>query len=91
MAASSGSMSGHSDFSISAHDGTGATTSIGSADKLGLGHRLARNTVLAAFLDGTLEGTAPTVAVSATAIESNTVDLDSATDGTEVFVDFYDS
>lgn len=76
---------------IPAHDGTGATTSIGTSDKVGLGQRLARNTVLAAFLDGAKEGTAPTVAVSATALESNTVDLNSALDGSEVIVDFYDS
>lgn len=76
---------------IPAHDGTGATTAIGTADKLGLGVALSRNTVLRAFLDGTLEGTAPTVATSASALESNTVDLNSASDGTEVIVDFYDS
>lgn len=76
---------------IPAHDGTGATTAVGTADKLGLGVPLSRNTVLSAYLDGTLESTAPTVATSASALESNTVELDSSTDGTEVIVDFYDS
>jgi hypothetical protein len=76
---------------IPPHDGTGATTSIGTSDKLGLGVHLARNTVIAAYLGGTKEGTAPTVAVSASALESNTVDLNSATNGSEVIVDFYQS
>lgn len=78
-------------IAIPAHDGTGATTAIGTSDKLGLGQHLARNTVIAAYLDGTKEGTDPTVAVSASAIESNTVDLNSASNGTEIVVDFYDS
>lgn len=76
---------------IPAHDGTGATTSIGTSDKLGLGAHLGRNTVLAAYLNGAKEGTAPTVAVSASALESNTVDLNSATNGTPVIVDYYQS
>lgn len=76
---------------LPAHDGTAATTSIGTGEKVGLGHRLARNTILAAYLGGAKEGTPPTVAVSASAIESNTVDLNSALNGTEVIVDYYDS
>lgn len=75
---------------IPAHDGEGATTSVGLGDKLGLGELLDRNTVLRAFLGDVLEGTAPTVATSATALESNTVDLNSALTGeAEVRVDFY--
>ena len=66
---------------IPAMDGAGATVAIGFGDKLGLPFKLAHNTVLDAFLDNTKEGTAPTVAVSATAIESNTIDLDSALNG----------
>ena len=65
-------------ITIPAHDGTGATTAIGFGDVLGIGHRLARNTVVSAYLDNALEGTAPTVVVSASAIESNTADLNSA-------------
>lgn len=76
---------------IPAHDGTGATTAIGLGAKLGLGVCLSRNTVVAAFLNGAKEGTAPTVAVSSTAVESNTVQLNSALDGSAVIVDFYDS
>lgn len=76
---------------IPAHDGIGATTAIGTGEKLGLGVHLARNTVIAAYLNGTKEGTAPTVAVSASALSSNTVDLNSSLDGSEVVVDFYQS
>lgn len=76
---------------VPAHDGTGATTAIGLGPKLGLGRRLSRNTVVAAFLAGAKESTAPTVAVSATAIAENTVQLNSALNGSEVLVDFYDS
>lgn len=76
---------------IPAHDGTGATTAIGLGAKLGLGARLSRNTVIAAFLGGVKEGTDPTVAASASAIESNTVTLNSALDGSAVLVDYYDS
>jgi len=74
-------------ITIPAHDGTGATTAIGFGDVLGIGHRLARNTVVAAYLDNALEGTAPTVVVSASAIESNTADLNSALSSTPVILE----
>jgi hypothetical protein len=67
-------------ITIPAHDGTGATTAIGFGEKLGLPFKLTHNTVLNAFLNNVKEGTAPTVAVSSTAIESNTMDLNSALD-----------
>jgi hypothetical protein len=73
---------------IPAHDGTGATTSIGYGAKLGLGARLPRNTVSAAYLAGVKEGTAPTVAVDPANLESNTVQLDSALNGSAVVVDY---
>jgi len=68
---------------IPAHDGLGATTAIGFGDKLGIPYKLAHNTLLTAhtFLNNVVEATEPTVAVSATAIESNTIDLNSALDG----------
>jgi hypothetical protein len=74
-------------ITIPAHDGLGATTAIGFGDVVGLGHRLARNTVPVAFLGNTLEGTAPTIVVSATALESNTADLNSALNSTQVVVE----
>lgn len=66
---------------IPAMDGAGATVSIGFGSKLGLPYKLTHNTVQAAFLDNAKEGTAPTVAVSPTAIESNTITLNSALSG----------
>jgi len=73
-------------ITIPAHDGTGATTAIGFGEKLGLPFKLAHNTVDKAYLNNVLEGTAPTVATSTTAFESNTVDLNSALNGTVVDV-----
>lgn len=66
---------------VPARTQAGDTISIGFNDKLGLPYKLAHNTVLAAYLDNAKEGTAPTVTVSATALESNTMDLNSALSG----------
>lgn len=71
-------------ITIPAHDGLGATTSIGFEDIFGLPDLLAHNTVLFAFLNNTKEGTAPTVTVSASAPSANTVDLNSTLNGTVV-------
>lgn len=71
---------------IPAHDGTGATTSIGTSAKLGLPFTSPRNTILRAYLNDVVEGTAPTVTSSATAIESNTATLNSALNGTPVVI-----
>lgn len=65
-------------ITIPAHDGLGATTAIGFGEVLGLPFKLAHNTHLATYLDNTVEANAPTVTVSATALESNTIDLNSA-------------
>ena len=65
----------------------GDTISVGFNEKLGLPYLLTHNTVLKTYLDNALEGTAPTVTVSATAIESNTIDLNSALSGK--IVDIY--
>ena len=67
-----------------ARNAAGNTVSVGFNDVLGLPYKLAHNTVLKAYLDNVLEATAPTVTTSATAIESNTVDLHSALDGSAV-------
>jgi|GEM_PF-640729 len=64
---------------------------VGTGAKLGLPVRLTRNTVLFAFLAGVREATAPTVAVSGTAIESNTMTLNSALAGTAVIADLYET
>lgn len=71
---------------IPVHDGNGATTAIGFGEKLGLPYKLTHNTVDKTYLNNVLEGTAATVTVSATAIESNTIDLNSALNGTVVDV-----
>lgn len=91
-----GSVSGSKAFKtitrvvIPAHDGTGATTSIGILDKLGLDRCLNRgNTVMFMTADGVYETTRPTVAASATAIESNTVDPNTALDADNDFEVFW--
>jgi hypothetical protein len=66
---------------IPAHDGAGATTAIGFGEALGLPYKLPHNTVLFACLNDVREATAPTVTTSLTALESNTIDLNSALDG----------
>jgi len=71
-------------ITIPAHDGTGATTAIGYGDKLGLPYLLTHNTLLMTFLNNVLEGTAATITSSATLISSNTIDLNSALNGTVV-------
>ena len=70
-------------------NGSGDTVSVGRGSKLGLGVRLKRNTVLAAFLAGVKESTAPTIATSSSALSSNTATLNSALDATAVIVDYY--
>ena len=74
-------------ISIPTHDGNGATTAIGFNEKMGIPFKLSRNSVLNAYRDNVKEGTAPTVTTSATVLESNTVDLNSALNGTIVHID----
>lgn len=62
------------------------TISVGFNEKLGLPYLLAHNTVIFAFLDNAKEGTAPTVTVSSTALESNTIDLNTSLSGKVVDV-----
>lgn len=78
-------------IAIPAHDGTGATTAIGTGAKIGLNTRLSRNTVLAAFLNGVKESTDPTVVFDATNVSGNTATLSSTLNGSAVIIDFYDS
>ena len=74
---------------IPAHDGTGATTSIGHGAKLGLGVILDRDTIVNAYFGGVLEGTRPTVAFDDAEMDKNLVTLNSTLDGSEVLVDYY--
>jgi len=71
-------------ISIPAHDGTAATTAIGWGDKLGLPYAEEEIPCIDAFLNSVHEGTAAAVTASATAIESNTIDLNSALNATKV-------
>ena len=65
-------------ISIPAMDEAGVTVAVGFGEKLGLPFKLSHNTVLMTFFDNTKEATAPTVTVSATVLESNTIDLNTA-------------
>jgi len=64
---------------------------VGTGAKLGLPVKLSRNSVVAAFLANVREGTAPTIVVSASALESNTATLNSALAGTAVILDLYET
>ncbi len=75
-------------YSVPEMDGTGATVAIGTGAKLGIGERLSRNSVRAAYHNGVLEATPPTVAFSPTALESNTVQLNTALNGSPVVIDY---
>jgi len=71
------------DLPIETHAGTD-TVSVGWGDKLGIPYKLVHNTVLFAFLGNTKESTAPTVTVDSDEVEKNTVDLNSALNGSVV-------
>ena len=71
--------------------GTSVTVSYGTSPKLGLPHHLTRNTVIAAYLNGVKEATAPTVTTHATDRSKTLVQLNSALNGTAVVVDYYES
>lgn len=62
-------------------DGASPTVSIGWGDAIGIGYLLPHNTVQMPYKDNTKESVAPTVAVSATDLESNTVLLNNALNG----------
>lgn len=76
------------DLPAETHSGTD-TVSIGRGALLGLNMKLTRDTVLNAYLANVRESTRPTVAVSASAFESNSVSLNSTLNGTAVIVDLY--
>lgn len=74
------------DLPIQTHAGTD-TVSVGFGEKLGLPVKLAYDTIRGAYLNNVKEGTAPTVTVSSTSLESNTFDLNSSLNGS--IVDIY--
>jgi hypothetical protein len=71
-------------ITIPAQDGAAATFLFGYGDKLGLPFKRATLPCIAAYLNETLEATAPTIAADADNIEGNTIDLNSALDGNQV-------
>lgn len=71
---------------IPAMDGAGVTVSIGFGNKLGLPFKLVHGIVLGTYLDNVLENNAPTLTLSGTAIEDNTINLNSALNGKVVDV-----
>ncbi len=75
---------------IPAHDGTGATTAIGTGAKLGLSRKYARDTCLAAYLADVREATLPTVAnsIASGAVSSNTMTLSTTLNSTDVVAYF---
>lgn len=69
---------------IPSHDGNGATTAIGWSEILGLPFKMQHNGHMHSFLNNVREATAPTVTFSTTALESNTIKLNSALNGSLV-------
>lgn len=76
-------------YVVPAMGGTTPTVALGTGAKLGLLRRLTHNTILAAWLNGAKEGTAPTVVTDSTNIAGNTATLNSALAGTAVILDYY--
>lgn len=78
-------------ITIPAHDGTGATTSIGVGKALGLPAALSRNTVVAVFRDNSKDTGSFTVAVDADEVASNTVTPSASfvPNGDDIIVDYY--
>lgn len=64
---------------------------VGLTARLGLPVAISRDSIVAAFLGGVREATRPTVTFSASAIESDTVTLNSALNGSAVIVDYYET
>lgn len=62
------------------------TIKVGFGDLIGLPDKLPANTVLAAYLNGVREATAPTVTTSTSVLASNTADLNSSLNGNPVYI-----
>ncbi len=67
---------------VPAREQVADTVAVGWTEKLGLGSKLAHNTMLAAYLNNTREATLPTVAVHATDLSKNVADFDTGLSGT---------
>jgi hypothetical protein len=69
---------------IPAHDGNGATTSIGFSQVLGLPYKLKADSVIMAMHNDTRESVAPTVTTDGQSLCNNTIELDTNLDGHDV-------
>lgn len=65
---------------VPAQDGNSVTVDVGFGQLIGLPYKLAKKRVLLTLNDGVVD-TAPTLTISATALESNTVDFNGSLDG----------
>jgi len=74
---------------IPKQDGAAATFTIGTLDKLGLREKIQEDSVPSTLVDGTVETTRPTVAASSTVLSSNTIDPNTALDGSKDVVCYY--
>lgn len=74
-------------ITIPAHDGTGATTSIGWGDKFGLPASLTRDTVQSVYRNEVAEDLAAcTIAVEEAEVCGNTVEMENAPNGTPISI-----
>ena len=64
-------------------DGDSVTVDVGFGELIGLPYKIAKKRVLMTLNDGVLD-TAPTLAISATVLESNTVDFNGSLDGSDM-------
>jgi hypothetical protein len=70
-------------------DGAGATYDVGFGVKIGLPTTMPAASVIDCYVDGVRESTAATVAFSTTAVESNTVQTNTAPNGSRDFIILY--
>ena len=61
--------------------GDSVTVDAGYGAKLGIGYKLAHNTLVLTYHDNTIESTAPTVAVDAAKLSANTIQLSTTLNG----------
>lgn len=77
-------------ITIPAHDGTGATTAVGTGAKLGLPTTFSRKSFVNFWRDDVNAETIAASTISSTAVESNTITTTTALNGSLVFVlDYY--
>lgn len=78
-------------ISIPAHDGTAATTSIGTGNLVGIGKRLKRNTMRNTYQGGTKETTDGTVTTNSSDLQNNAVNVDGGYDSTQIILEYMET